>query len=107
MNMQKLLKQAQQMQKKVQGAQEELKNKEFTGQAGGGMVNATVDGQGNVKSVNIKPEVVDPEDVEMLEDMIVSAIQNASEKASEGMSDALGDMGLPPDAMGGLGSLLG
>ncbi|MFP4687020.1 MAG: YbaB/EbfC family nucleoid-associated protein [bacterium] len=107
MNMQKLLKQAQQMQQKFQSAQDELKDKEFTGQAGGGMVKVTVDGQGNVKALNIKPEVVDPDDVELLEDMIVSALRNAAEKASASMSDALGDMGLPTDAMGGLGNLLG
>ena len=105
--MQKLLKQAQQMQKKFQAAQEDLKNKEFTGQAGGGMVSVTVDGAGTVKSIDINPEILDPEDVELVEDMVLSAIQAASEKADENQSEAFGDMGLPTDAMGGLGNMLG
>ncbi len=80
MDMKKLLKQAQQMQQQFQQAQDELADKEFTAQSGGGMVSVTVDGQGQVKDIDIDSEVVDPDDVEMLEDMILTAVENATER---------------------------
>lgn len=110
MNMQQMLKQAQKIQKQVQKAQEKLKELKVTGQAGGGVVTATVNGQGDLIELEIEPEVVDPEDVEMLEDLILSAIKSAKEKADEKQSDMMPDMGIPGmggDQMPDLGGLLG
>jgi DNA-binding YbaB/EbfC family protein len=94
-NMQSLMAQAQKMQKQMQEkmakAEEELNNAEITGSAGGGMVNVVVDGHKNVRSISIKPEVVDPEDVEMLEDLILAALNEANEKAEEMSSSLKGD----------------
>ena len=106
MDMQQLLRQAQDMQKKLQQAQAKLKDEEFTGKAGGGVVEATVDGSSELKQLKINPEVVDPEDVELLEEMVVSAIHNASEQASKKQEELLGGMA-PGGGMGGLGGLLG
>ena len=105
MNMQQMLKQAQKMQQQFQQAQEELKNKQFTGSSGGGVVEATVNGQGQVLDLSIEPEVVDPEDIEMLQDMILTAIQNATEEADKAREEAMPNM--PGGDMGGLGDLLG
>ena len=94
-NMQSLMAQAQKMQKQMQEkmakAEEELNNAEITGTAGGGMVNVVVDGHKNVRSISIKPEVVDPEDVEMLEDLILAALNEANEKAEAMSSELKGD----------------
>ena len=77
MNMQALMKQAQQMQEQLKKAQDELKESEFIGSAGGGMVNVTVSGAKEVLAVSIKPEAVDPDDVEMLEDLVLAAVNEA------------------------------
>lgn len=94
-NMQSLMAQAQkmqrQMQEKMEKAEEELNNAEITGSAGGGMVNVVVDGHKNLKSINIKPEAVDPEDVEMLEDLIMAALNEANGKAEEMSNSLKGD----------------
>lgn len=96
-NMQSIMAQAQrmqrQMQEKMEKAEEELTNAEIEGSAGGGMVNVVVDGHKNVKSISIKPEVVDPEDVEMLEDLIVAALNEANQKAEEMSQELKGDLG--------------
>lgn len=101
-NMQSLMAQAQkmqrQMQEKMEKAEEELNNAEIEGTAGGGMVTVVVDGHKNVKSVSIRPEAVDPEDVEMLEDLIVAALNEANSKATEMENSLKGDMG----GLGGL-----
>ena len=89
MNM-KMIKQAQKMQQDMQKMQEELENKEYTAQAGGGVVSATVSGKHELKSLAIDPEAVDPEDVEMLQDLIVAAVNEAMRTAS---SDAAASMG--------------
>jgi len=80
-NMNKLLKQAQKMQSQVIKAQEELQRKEYEGVAGGGMVKVAVNGRYELTSVKIGKEVVDPDDVEMLEDLIVAAYSSAFEQA--------------------------
>ena len=85
-----MLKQAQKMQQDMQKMQEELENKEYTAQAGGGVVSATVSGKHELKSLAIDPEAVDPEDVEMLQDLIVAAVNEAMRTAS---SDAAASMG--------------
>ncbi|WP_066870021.1 YbaB/EbfC family nucleoid-associated protein [Clostridium mediterraneense] len=80
-NMQNLMKQAQQMQRQMQQMQEELEVKEFEGTAGG-VVTAVVNGKKQLLNINIKPEAVDPDDVEMLEDLVLTAV-NAAMKAAE------------------------
>ena len=76
--------------KQAQKMQQELENKEYTAQAGGGVVSATVSGKHELKSLAIDPEAVDPEDVEMLQDLIVAAVNEAMRTAS---SDAAASMG--------------
>jgi nucleoid-associated protein EbfC len=83
----KLLKQAQKMQSQVMKAQEEFKKQEVEGSAGGNMVTVKLNGANELMSVKINPEVMDPDDVEMLEDLIVAAFANAQEKIKS-MSDA-------------------
>lgn len=85
-----MIKQAQKMQQDMQKMQEELENKEYTAQAGGGVVSATVSGKHELKSLAVDPEAVDPEDVEMLQDLIVAAVNEAMRTAS---SDAAASMG--------------
>jgi len=98
-NMNKLLKQAQKMQSQVMKAQEELQRKEYEGAAGGGMVKVTMNGKNELVSIKINPEVVDPQDVEMLEDLIVAAHQSALEQvrgeSNEVFGSLQGGLGLP------------
>lgn len=107
-NMQKMLQQAQQMQEKLQEAQSDFAEKSFTGQAGGGVVTVEINGEGKLESLNLDDEVVDPDDVEMLEDLIVSAFQSAFDEMEEVKDEEMGDMGMPGMGdMGGLGDMLG
>lgn len=78
-----MMKQAQKLQAKLAKVQEELALKTVEGSSGGGMVVATANGQQEIVGIKLDPEVVDPEDVEMLEDLIMAAIQQAREKAQE------------------------
>lgn len=100
-----MMKQIQKMQDDMQKTQEEIENTEFTTSSGGGAVEVTVNGSHEVKSIHIKPEVVDPEDVEMLEDMLIAALNEAMRKASDTMEREMnkitGGMNIP-----GLGGLL-
>lgn len=80
-NMQSLMKQAQQMQQQLQEAQAQLEEITVTGSASGGLVEVTVNGKKNVLSVKVKPEACDPDDVEMLEDLVLAAINDAYQKA--------------------------
>ena len=75
-NMQQLMRQAQRMQEEMTRARAELDNTDFVSTVGGGMVEITMKGDKTLKSVKIKPEVVDPDDVEMLEDLITSAVND-------------------------------
>ena len=97
-----IMKQAQQMQKKIGKIQEELNERVVDATAGGNMVKALVNGQKELLKIEIDPEVLDPEDVEMLEDLIVAAVNQAMKKAEElrekEMSKATGGM------MGGAGN---
>ena len=100
-NMNQMMKQAQALQKKLAQAQDELAAKEVTGSAGGGMITAVVNGAGTeVRSMSINPEAVDPDDVEMLQDMVVAAVNEALRAAKEleaqTMGGLAGGMGLPP-----------
>lgn len=82
-NMQGMIKQAQKMQEEMEKKQEELNEKEYTVAAAGGAVECTITGKKEIVSIKLKPEVVDPEDVEMLEDMIKAAVNEAIQKVEE------------------------
>jgi DNA-binding YbaB/EbfC family protein len=96
MNMQSLMKQAQKMQAEMQQnmerAQEELENTTLTGTSGGGMVEVTCTGTKKITGITIKPEIVDPDDIEMLEDLIVAGVNEALSKADELEKSLKGDM---------------
>ena len=83
MNMQSMMKQAQAMQQRMQKMQEELEEKEVTATAGGGVISVTANGKKEVVSISIKPEAVDPDDVEMLEDLVLAAVNEALTKADD------------------------
>lgn len=102
-DMRQLMKQAQQMQEQLAAAQEELASRTFEGTAGGGVVTATVSGAQELQSVAIDPSVVDPEDVEMLQDLVVAAVNQAMKNAAEAAGDQLGGLTGGMD----LGGLLG
>ena len=84
-NMQQLMRQAQKLQEQMAKTQEDLDAREYTAQAGGGMVTVVVTGKRELKSIEIKPECVDPEDVEMLQDLILAAVNEAGRIARETM----------------------
>ena len=81
MNQAAMMKQAQKMQQDMIRMQEEMENKTYSASAGGGMVTATVNGKHQVVAIDIKPEAVDPDDVEMLQDMIIAAVNEAMRTA--------------------------
>lgn len=89
-NMQSMIKQAQQMQEQMGKLQEELDAREYTATAGGGAVTAVVDGKHTVRSLSIQPEVVDPEDVEMLSDLVIAAVNEAIRQAVETSETEMG-----------------
>ena len=89
MNMNNLMKQAQQMQKRMIDIQEELATRTVEATVGGGMVTAVVNGQQELMSLTISPEVVDPDDIEMLEDLIVAAVNEARHQAQELMTQEM------------------
>ena len=82
-NMNAMIRQAQKMQDEISELQEDIESREFTATAGGGAVSVTVTGKKTVKALEIKPEVVDPEDIEMLQDVIVAAVNEASNTVDE------------------------
>jgi hypothetical protein len=100
---QALMRQAQQMQQELARAQAELANERIDGTSGGGSVIVTASGTGDIVAVKLDPEVVDPSDVEMLEDLIVAAIHDAARAAQEMQQKKLG--GLTQGLGGGLGGL--
>ena len=91
-NMNKLMKQAQKMQAQLMKAQEDLNKKDVEGTAGGGMVKVVLNGAQELQSISLNPEVVDPDDVEMLEDLIIAAFNNAQEKVKELSNSAFGGL---------------
>ncbi|MCI2242798.1 YbaB/EbfC family nucleoid-associated protein [Adlercreutzia faecimuris] len=99
MDMKKMMKQAQKMQLEAARAQEEITKMEFEATAGGGMVKVVAMGDMSIKSVTIDPEAVDPEDVEMLEDMVMAAVNEALRSATEAtnqrMNAVMGGMKIP------------
>lgn len=98
-NMGNLMKQAQKMQQDMAKIQEELEEKTVEASAGGGTVTVIATGKKAIKEINIKPEVVDPDDVEMLQDLVLAAINEALRKADEmadsEMNKLTGGMGMP------------
>lgn len=86
------MKQAQKMQAQLTKAQEDLNKKEVEGTAGGGMVKVVLNGAQELQSISLNPEVVDPDDVEMLEDLIIAAFNNAQEKVKEISNSAFGGL---------------
>ncbi len=99
-NIGQMMKQAQQMQEKMQEMQERLADHEVTGYSGGGMLTVTMNGKGEVRRVKIDPKLVDPEDVEVLEDLMLAACNDAKSKveqySQEQMQELTGGMQLPP-----------
>ncbi|WMC94203.1 YbaB/EbfC family nucleoid-associated protein [Kineothrix sp. MB12-C1] len=96
-NMNNLMKQAQRMQRQMEENQKEMETKEFTASSGGGAVEVTVTGKKEVVKVKLSEEVVDPEDIEMLEDLVVAAMNEALRQAEEANSEVMNKMA------GGLG----
>lgn len=96
MNINQLMKQAQMMQKKMEEAQAALAEKEYSGSAGGGMVEVTIDGKAFMKKIKLSKEAIDADEAEMLEDLIVAAFNDAKRRQDE---DSQGIMG---DLMGGM-----
>lgn len=96
-NMNNLMKQAQKMQRQMEETTKELETKEYTASAGGGAVTVTVSGKKEVTAVKIAPEAVDPDDVEMLEDMIMAAVNEAFRQMEEASNNAMAKL------TGGLG----
>ena len=98
-NMQQLMRQAQKMQQQMIQLQEELDAREYEASSGGGMVHVKVNGKRELLELTIKPEAVDPEDVEMLQDLVMAAVNEAlrkvDEASSSGMSKLTGMKGLP------------
>ena len=98
-NMQQLARQAQKLQQQMTKMQEELEAREYEASAGGGMVNVKVSGKKEVLSIEIKPEAVDPDDVEMLQDMVMAAVNEAQRQAAATaeaeMGKITGSMNMP------------
>ena len=95
MNLNQLMKEAKKMQADIEKSQEELGNKELSATAGGGAIEVVISGNKVIKSMKIKPEVVDPEDVEMLQDLIITCINEAMSKADSAQASELGKYNIP------------
>ena len=89
-NMNNLMKQAQKMQRQMEESQKELEEKAFTASAGGGVVEVTISGKREVTKVKIDPDAVDPDDVEMLQDLVLAAVNEALTKAHEAANREMG-----------------
>ena len=101
-NMNQMIKQAQKMQQEMLRMQEEMENKTWSATAGGGMVTAEVNGKHEIVNLTINPEAVDPDDVEMLQDMVIAAVNEAFRTAD---ADAQSNMAKLTGGLGGLGGL--
>lgn len=102
MNMKKMMQQAAQMQEQMQRELAELR---ISATAGGGVVTATLNGQKELLALKLDPGVVDPDDIEMLQDLVVAAVNEASRRVDESVQEKVG--GMLPGGLGGLGGLLG
>ena len=99
-NMNAMIKQAQKMQDEITKLQDDIEEREFSATAGGGAVEVVLYGKKTIKSLTIKPEVVDKDDVEMLQDMIMAAVNEAMKQADDASAAAMGSL------TGGLGGLI-
>ncbi len=99
MNMNNIMKQAQKMQKQMEEAQQNIESKELETTSGGGAVKVVINGKKEIKNISISPDVVDPDDVEMIEDLVMSAVNEAirqmEELSSKEMGKFTGGMGIP------------
>jgi DNA-binding YbaB/EbfC family protein len=104
-NLNKMLEQAQKLQEEMAAAQEKLKDEKVESSAGGGMVKVVATGEGRLESLTIDPDAVDPEDVELLQDMVLAAVNEALRQADDLREKAMGDQaGFDPmEALGSLG----
>ncbi|MFQ3307143.1 MAG: DNA-binding YbaB/EbfC family protein [Candidatus Midichloriaceae bacterium] len=102
MNIQQMMKQAQAMQKKMQDVQKSLENIEVSGAAGGGAVTITTTAKGEVKKIKIDKDLLSPDEVEMLEDLIVAAFNNAKQNAENITNEEMNKMGISPDLLKGM-----
>lgn len=99
-NMQNLMRQAQKLQEEALKAQNDIDNSDFSASSGGGMVNVVVSGKRQIKSLEIKPEVVDPDDIDMLQDLIMAAVNEALTSAEKTREEKMNKIS------GGMGGLL-
>ena len=95
MNINSLMKEAKKMQAEMEKSQTELASKEFEASAGGGAISVKVSGEKMIKEIKIKPEVVDPEDVEMLEDLMLTCVNEALRKVDDAQADSLVKFNIP------------
>ena len=95
MNLNNLMKEAKKMQASMEKSQEELAQKEFDATAGGGAISVKVSGDKTLKEIKIKPEVVDPEDVEMLEDLVLTCVNEALRQVDSAQAASLGKYNIP------------
>ena len=95
MNLNQLMKEAKKMQADMEKSQEELAEKEFEASAGGEAIKVIVSGKKEIKKITIKPDVVDPDDVEMLEDLITTCINNALKQVDDAQAQSLGKYNIP------------
>ena len=95
MNINSLMKEAKKMQADMEKSQAELVTKEFTASAGGGAISVKVSGEKTLKEINIKPEVVDPDDVEMLQDLILTCVNEALRQVDSAQAASLGKFNIP------------
>ena len=100
MNMTNLMKQAQRMQRQLQEEQESFAEREFSAAAGGGVVEVRINGKREITSISLKEEIVDPEDIEMLEDLIVAAVNEALKAVEDAQAESMAKY---TGGMGGLG----
>ncbi len=95
-----MMKQVQEMQAKMQQMQQELENQEITGQSGAGMVSVTLNGKGEIRGLKIDPTLMKPDETEIVEDLVIAAVQDAKAKVDaanqEKMKDMAGELPLPP-----------
>jgi DNA-binding YbaB/EbfC family protein len=101
-NMQQLMKQAQQMQQQLMAAQAELAESQLEGSAGGGLVRAVMTGSGELVSLTIAPDAVDPDDIETLQDLVVAAVRDAAHAVADLAAQKMGPV---TGGLGGLGGL--
>ena len=95
MNINQLMKEAKKMQSDMEKSQEELAEKEFEASAGGEAIKVVVSGKKEIKKITIKPDVVDPDDVEMLEDLITTCVNNALKQVDDAQAQSLGKYNIP------------